>query len=92
MRDAAPWRELTSSAQPNLNSSRSFSGPRARSELAGLYLRVAGTLERSAQLAEDHAQRERDNGRPHSADLELECAARARAAAQRGRELAAQTR
>jgi hypothetical protein len=61
-----------------------------RSDLGGLYLRVANTLDQSAQLAEHHAQRERNNGRLHSADLELECAERARAAAQRGRALAAQ--
>jgi hypothetical protein len=70
---------------PDLNSSRWFSGSPARSELAALYLRAADTLDRSAELAEDHARRERDDRRPHSADLELECAARARAAAQRGR-------
>jgi hypothetical protein len=44
-------------------------------------VRAADTLDRSAQLAEDHAQRERNNGRLRSADLELECAERARAGA-----------
>ena len=68
------------------------SGPRARSELAALYLRAANTLDQSAQLAQQHAQRERNNGRLHSADLELERAGRARAGAERGRALAAQMR
>jgi hypothetical protein len=57
--------------------------------LAALYNRVADTLERSAELAEHHAARERGGGRAHSADIELERAERARAAAQRGRALAA---
>jgi hypothetical protein len=59
-----------------------------RSRLAALYVRVAGTLERSALLAEEHAERERRNGRRDSAGVELERARRAREAARRGRELA----
>jgi hypothetical protein len=50
-------------------------------ELAALFLRVANTLERSAQLAEDHAERERMGGQVCAVELELERAARARAAA-----------
>ena len=57
--------------------------------MARLYLRVAETLERSAQLAEQHAERERSKGRPESAGIELERAARAPNAARRGREFAA---
>jgi hypothetical protein len=56
-----------------------------RSQLAALYIRVAETLERSAQLAEEHAERERRNGRWDSAGIELERARRAREAARRGR-------
>ncbi len=56
--------------------------------VVALYLRVAGTLERSAELAEDHARRCRDRGQQPSADLERERAKRARMAAQRGRALA----
>ena len=57
--------------------SRSLSGPDGRSELAGLYLRVAETLERSARPAEQHAARNRSNGRPDGAAVELERASRA---------------
>jgi len=60
--------------------------------LAGLYLGVADTLEQSARLAEQHAERERSNDRPDSAAVELERARRAREAAQRGRALAARMR
>ena len=60
--------------------------------MAGLYLGVADTLEQSARLAEQHAERERSNGRPDPAAVELERARRAREAAQRGRALAARTR
>jgi hypothetical protein len=60
--------------------------------LAALYLRAANSLDRSAHLAEQHAPRERNTGRLSSADLELECAERARAAAQLGRAVAAQMR
>jgi hypothetical protein len=54
-----------------------------------LYLRVAATLEQSAQLAEQHAKRHLSNGRPDSAAVELERATRAREAARRGCALAA---
>jgi hypothetical protein len=65
-----------------------------RSELAALLLRVAKTLERSAQLAEDHAQRERNVGHPHSAALAgaRRTSTRSGAAAQRGRAPAAHMR
>lgn len=69
------------------NAGLSEDGPR-RSELAALYERVARTLERSAKLAEHHAERHRRNGRPHMADVELERATRAREGARRGRALA----
>lgn len=59
------------------------------SDLVALYLRVAATLTRSAELAERHAQRERANGRRGLAGIELERARRAREAARRGRALAA---
>jgi hypothetical protein len=42
-----------------------------------LYLRVAETLERSARPAEQHATRNRSNGRPDGAAVELERASRA---------------
>jgi hypothetical protein len=71
---------------------RSVSGAGGRSELAGLYLRVAETLERSARLAEQHAERERIKGRPDGGAVELARAESAREAARRGRELAAQLR
>jgi hypothetical protein len=60
MRDAvASVRSSRSSAEPVPTGSRPFSGGYGRAELAGLYARVAETLERSAQLAEQHAQHER---------------------------------
>jgi hypothetical protein len=57
--------------------------------LAGLYARVAETLERSAQLAEQHAQHERSKRRLASAAIEVDRAERAREGARRGRALAA---
>jgi hypothetical protein len=56
--------------------------------LPGLYLRVADTLERSADLAELHARRHERNGRDSAVAIELERAKRAREAAHRGRALA----
>jgi hypothetical protein len=56
--------------------------------LAALYLRVADTLERSAELAEEHATRERKKGRRDSEGVKLDRARRAREAARRGRALA----
>jgi hypothetical protein len=56
-----------------------------RAGLAALYLRVANTLEQSADLTEQHAQRHRDKGKQQAAAIELERAQRARVAAQRGR-------
>lgn len=61
---------------------------RRLSRAAELYRQVADTLERSAELAERHATYEQHR-RPHfSADIELARAKRARAYADRGRELA----
>ena len=60
-----------------------------RGALAALYLRVATTLERSADLAEQHAARLTGMGEDNRARGELERAEQARAAAQRGRDLAA---
>jgi len=56
-----------------------------RSQLASLYLRVAETLDESADLADQHAERCRGAGRAQLMEVELENARRARAAAQRGR-------
>jgi hypothetical protein len=56
--------------------------------LAALYMRVADTLEQSAALADQHAQRHREKGKPQAAAIELERAERARRAARRGRALA----
>ena len=50
------------SADGGLARREAVNGRRGRSELAALYLRVADTLERSAQLAEEHARRERRTG------------------------------
>ncbi len=55
--------------------------------LGALYLRVADTLERSAELAEEHAGRERNNGRRESEGVELDRARRAREGARRARAL-----
>ncbi len=63
-------------------------GPFAPAKLAMLYLRVSETLERTAALAEEHAKRERENGRRASADVEQARARRARDIARHGRELA----
>ena len=59
-----------------------------RSRIVALYRQVADTLERTAELAERHATHEQHSGRHGSADIELERAKRARAYADRGRELA----
>ena len=56
-----------------------------RSRLAELFLRVADTLDESAQLAEGHARRCQTAGRGEFVDAELESAKKARAAALRGR-------
>lgn len=55
---------------------------------AALYLRVADTLDRSAALAESHADRLRSNREEQLARRELQLAKRAREAAGRGRALA----
>lgn len=85
MRDATPSQLRTSSAKEPDPTKESSSWRPGRSELTALYQRVADTLERSAKLAEQHADREQRNGRRRAADIELERAKRARAAAQRGR-------
>jgi hypothetical protein len=68
-------------------SSWSFSDGRRRSDLAGLYLRLADTLEGAAQLADAHAERYRRTGRSDIA--EVAHAERAREAAERARIAAA---
>jgi hypothetical protein len=60
-----------------------------REALAALYLRVAAALERSADLAEQHAARLAATGKDELVRAELEQADRTRAAARRGRDLAA---
>jgi hypothetical protein len=57
-----------------------------------LYLRAANAVERSAALAEEHAERLLRNGQEQLALLELERARRARNVATRGRELASHRR
>lgn len=63
-----------------------------RRSLVALYLRVATTLERSADLAEQHAARVSGKGQDQLAAVELERAGRARAAARGSRDLAQRTR
>jgi hypothetical protein len=57
-----------------------------------LYLRAANALERSAVLAEDHAERLRQSGQGELTGLELERAHRARELAERARALASRLR
>jgi hypothetical protein len=57
-----------------------------------LYVRAANALERSALLAEDHAERLRQSGLGELAELELERARRARELAEHGRALASRFR
>lgn len=57
-----------------------------------LYLRTAKALERSAALAEDHAERLRRSGKERLAELELDSAERARRAAERARALVSRLR
>jgi hypothetical protein len=59
-----------------------------RSRIVALYRQVADTLERTAELAERYATYEQHYGRRCSPDIELGLAKRARAYADRGRELA----
>ena len=70
-------------------SSWSFSVSRGRSDVAALYGRVAATLELSAQLAEEHAERARTRGRSDA--TEVATAKRAHEAARRARDLASQS-
>jgi hypothetical protein len=58
--------------------------------LAALYERLAATLDRSAQLAEEHAERERTKGRSDA--VEIADAERAREAGRRARDLASRFR
>jgi anti-sigma regulatory factor (Ser/Thr protein kinase) len=58
-------------------------GEARRSKFAVLYLRAAGALERSAQLAERHARRKQGNGWRNPAAIELDRAKGARDAAKR---------
>lgn len=69
-------------------SPRSFDITNARSDLAALYGKVAATLERSAQLADEHAERQR--AKRQSDATELARAERARAGAKRARDLASE--
>ena len=83
--------ELHSSVLPPLVSEDLETGSSQesrRSRIVALYRQVAETLERTAELAEQHATYEQHHRRHRSADIELERAKRARAYADRGRELA----
>jgi hypothetical protein len=66
-----------------------LSGAPKGTQLAALFLQVADTLERSAQLAEEHAERRLSDRQWQSAATELERARQARTAAARGRAFAA---
>lgn len=65
-----------------------------RSELSALYRQVADTLERSAELAEQHAGKEQQRGPGHQrvAEVERQRAQRAREAVRRARALASRMR
>lgn len=63
---------------------------RGRAERAALYRRVADTLERWADLAEQYAERERHHGHRQSMQIELERAERARQTAKHGRAVSTQ--
>ena len=83
--------ELHSSVLPPLVSEDSETGSSQesqRSRIVALYRQAAETLERTAELAEQHATYELRYGRHGSAEIERERARRARAYADRGRELA----
>jgi hypothetical protein len=75
-----------SSRSPDLSGSNSH-GRRGRAEFAALYRRVTDTLDRSADLAEQHAERERRHGHHQLERVELDRAKRARGAARDGRAL-----
>ena len=87
---ASPGRSSVPSARsprwPDPSGSSS-NGRRRRAERAALYRRVADTLERSADIAERHAERERRQGQHRSVRVELDRAKRAREAARGGRAL-----
>jgi anti-sigma regulatory factor (Ser/Thr protein kinase) len=61
-----------------------------RAERAALYRRVADTLERWADLAEQYAEHPRHGGHRQSMQIELERAKRAREAARHGRAVSTQ--
>ena len=81
--------DMRSAGGPARSSSRRAGGLGTRWELAALYLRVAGAVERSAQLAERHAHRARGDGLQRVTQIELDRAKPAREGARRGRALAA---
>lgn len=64
--------------------------PRPDPDLAALYLRLADTFDRTSQLAFEHAERYRRNGR--SDISEVAAGNRAREAAERARHLASRLR
>jgi hypothetical protein len=82
----ATYLDLHAARGPERSRLRSAGGLGRRWKLAALYLRAAGTLESSAQLAERNAQRARDNGLQSATQIEQD---RARQGALRGRGLAA---
>jgi hypothetical protein len=86
--EVVPHESERSSTERLRANSGSGNGRVDRAELTALYLRVADTLERSAELAELHAIRHQHNGRGWAVAVELERANRAREAARRGRALA----
>jgi hypothetical protein len=88
-RDPAPP-DARSARGTDRSSSTSAGDLRARLELAELYLRAAGALERFALLAERHAQRAEGKGLQSSTRIEIDRVKRARHCARRGRDLAAQ--
>ncbi len=60
---------------------------RDRGSRTALYMRFAAALERSAELAEQQAERLQLNGRPHDAAVERERAVRARRTVARARSM-----
>lgn len=77
---------------PALSTGSAGVGPLASESSDALYLRAARALERSAALAEEHAERLRRIGQGHLVGLELERAKRAREAAERAHALASHLR
>lgn len=75
-------------SRENGSPSHTQSAPLCRPRLASVYLRLAETLERSAQLSEAHAERERNRQRWNVVAIETDRADRARRAALYARKLA----